>query len=98
MKTIACTYCGTQSIYGDRVCGGCNARIYYGTGWLDLFKWSLVAASIFLLLFIVITEHFAITGYNQYAWYLYGIPFFLAAVIIARVRRDRVTFQHHPRL
>ena len=98
MKTITCTYCNTQSIYGDRLCRGCNARIYYGMGWLDLFKWSTGAASLFLLLFIVITDYFAIAGYNRYAWYLFGIPFFIAAVSISRLTRTRVQFLLYPRI
>ncbi|MGE4263701.1 MAG: hypothetical protein AB7E46_04400 [Desulfovibrio sp.] len=97
MKTIACTYCGTQSIYGDRVCGGCNARIYYGTGVLDLFKWSLVAGCLCALLVYEILWHFSISGYNKYAAFVIGIPALMAALVIARMRRGRVTFQHFPR-
>jgi len=98
MKTIACTYCGTQAIYGDRMCGGCNARIYYGTGVLDLFKWSLAAGCLLALLFYEILWHFSFSEYNKYAAFVIGVPALAAAFIISRVRRGRVTFQHCPRL
>jgi len=98
METISCTYCNTQSIYGDRTCPGCQARIYYGIGWLDLFKWSALVAALFTLLFIEITGYFALRGLNKYAWYVAGIPFFMAAVIIARLTRKRVQFLHYPRI
>jgi len=76
-------YCKARSVYGERTCPGCQARIYHGIGWLDLFKWAAFAAALFTLLFIEITEYFALSGLNKYAWYVAGIPFFMAAVIIA---------------
>jgi hypothetical protein len=85
-------------MHGDRLCGGCNARIYYGTGVLDLFKWSLVAGCLFALLFYEILWHFSLSGYNKYAAFVIAVPALFAALAISRSRRNRVTFQHYPRL
>lgn len=98
MKTITCTYCGTQSIYGDRSCGGCNARIYYGIGWLDLFKWSLGSSALCSLAVYEALWHFSIREYNKHAAFVMGGFALLAATMIWHFGRNRVKFQHYPRL